>query len=103
VGDHDLVHVLRSKFVFIFAQDLLKQINSGVLAQITRFFIHSTFIMKVVAILVLLLVPAVAVEVTPVQKVIQLMEGMLAKGQLGLPTGSQLSANCELRLLADFD
>ena len=38
--------------------------------------------MKVFLTLVLL-GPAFAAEVTPVQKVIQLMEGMLAKGQNG--------------------
>jgi phage host-nuclease inhibitor protein Gam len=37
--------------------------------------------MKVIAILALLCGPAFAVQVTPVQKVVQLMQGMLAKGQ----------------------
>jgi prefoldin subunit 5 len=37
--------------------------------------------MKAAAVLVLLCVPALAVEVTPVQKVIQLMEGMLETGK----------------------
>jgi len=37
--------------------------------------------MKVIAILALVCASAVAVEVTPVQKVVQLMEGMLVKGQ----------------------
>ena len=37
--------------------------------------------MKVIAILALVCSSAVAVDVTPVQKVVQLMQGMLAKGQ----------------------
>ena len=37
--------------------------------------------MKVVLTLALLCLPALAVEVTPVQKVVQLMEGMLEKGK----------------------
>ena len=49
-----------------------------------RILTTSICIMKVIFAVFLLCVPAVAVErtdVTPVQKVVQLMQGMLAKGQ----------------------